>query len=321
VYIPSTLSIGTTTTSGAINILGGNINLVTNCNGTLPSTVSGLTITQNYGVGQNEIDFFYVNTSFQGDSGGFSFYQLTSSTVAHPLCIFKDNTKYFYSQGTEAMRLNSSGNLSVGLTGGSAKINVLQTSNGQCINIGDSGQLDSTFYGVSQITRAVNPGDNKYHLSFIRSGSKVAGIGFLNNSNTFFVGNPNTSDTTGNGMLLTADATSWGSQSDERKKNIHGNIENAIEKISQWRTIYFNYKNDNLNYKQRIGLIAQDVEKTVPEIVDSIGDEENTLQVRYVEVVPLLVAGIKEQQTLITTLQTQVTQLQSQVAALTPAKV
>jgi hypothetical protein len=112
-------------------------------------------------------------------------------------------------------------------------------------------------------------------------------------------------------MTLTASATSWGSQSDERVKNIHGNIENAIEKIGEWRTVYFNYKNDDTDYKQRVGLIAQDVKKTVPEIVDSIGDEQDTLQVRYTEVIPFLVKAIQEQQTIINDLKARIETLEA----------
>jgi hypothetical protein len=208
----------------------------------------------------------------------------------------------------ERMRIDSSGNLQVGSTTGPAKINTFQASNGQCINMGDGNAFDSSFYGVTQITRAPNPGDNRFHLGFVRNGNQIAGIGFLNNSNTLFVGN--SSATNANGMLLTVNATSWGSQSDERVKNIHGNIENAVEKIGEWRTVYFNYKIDEEGSKQRVGLIAQDVEKTAPEVVDSIGDEQDTLQVRYTEVIPFLVKAIQEQQTIINDLKARITALE-----------
>lgn len=48
---------------------------------------------------------------------------------------------------------------------------------------------DPTNYGRVQIARLANQGDNKFHLSFIRSGMKVAGLGFAQNSNTFGIWN------------------------------------------------------------------------------------------------------------------------------------
>ena len=44
---------------------------------------------------------------------------------------------------------------------------------------------DNSQYGLVQITRPADQPDNKYHLSFIRSGNKIFGMGYLDNSNTF----------------------------------------------------------------------------------------------------------------------------------------
>jgi hypothetical protein len=108
-----------------------------------------------------------------------------------------------------------------------------------------------------------------------------------------------------NGVYLSVGATSWTGNSDERLKNITGNIENAIDSLLTLRTIKHTWKSDNTN-KQHLALIAQDVEKVFPEIIDSLKlpskvgeeqtDETEYLGVRYTELIPVLVKAIQELQ-------------------------
>jgi hypothetical protein len=93
------------------------------------------------------------------------------------------------------------------------------------------------------------------------------------------------------GVYLTSGATSWTANSDIRLKNINSHIENAVEKLSTLQTINFCYKNDKTN-KQNLGLIAQEVEKIFPELIDK--DGEDMLGVRYTELVPVLIKAIQE---------------------------
>ncbi|WP_343668839.1 hypothetical protein [Chitinophaga sp.] len=49
---------------------------------------------------------------------------------------------------------------------------------------------DATPYGYGiQIVRPADQGDNRYHLSFVRAGNFIAGMGFLKASNTFAIQN------------------------------------------------------------------------------------------------------------------------------------
>jgi hypothetical protein len=93
------------------------------------------------------------------------------------------------------------------------------------------------------------------------------------------------------GVYLNNGTTSWTSTSDEKLKNITGNIENALESISKLRTVRFNWKYDEKKTSQ-VGLIAQDVQKVLPEIVSESAD--GTLGIRYTETIPLLVRAIQE---------------------------
>ncbi len=59
------------------------------------------------------------------------------------------------------------------------------------------------------------------------------------------------------------------------------------------RAINFSWKIDETK-KENLGLIAQDVEKVFPQVVDVIKD--GNLGVRYTELIPVLVKAIQEQQ-------------------------
>jgi hypothetical protein len=105
------------------------------------------------------------------------------------------------------------------------------------------------------------------------------------------------------GVVLSNGATSWASSSDERLKNINSNIENAIDKLSLLRTVNFSWKSDTTN-KELLGLIAQDIEQVLPQVVDrnklpadingEQTDETEYLNVRYTELIPVLVKAIQE---------------------------
>ena len=116
------------------------------------------------------------------------------------------------------------------------------------------------------------------------------------------------------GVSLAVNGTSWGSLSDERDKEIVEPITNAVNKVSTLRSVIGRYKIDDAD-KRRAFLIAQDVQAVLPEAVTELDDEQKTLILQYTEVIPLLVAAIKEQQSLITTLTTRITALEAKVGA------
>jgi hypothetical protein len=95
------------------------------------------------------------------------------------------------------------------------------------------------------------------------------------------------------GVELSGGATSWASISDLRLKNIIGKLENSLDSINSLSAIKYTLKTDLTN-KKRVGLIAQEVQKVLPECVEV--DEKGMLSVRYTELMPMLVAAIQEQQ-------------------------
>ena len=106
-------------------------------------------------------------------------------------------------------------------------------------------------------------------------------------------------DASGN-MIASGNVTAFGSVSDERLKENIEVIENPIEKVKKLKGVTFTYKK---NKKKGTGLIAQDLEKVLPEAVytsETIADKkegeesEEHLAIRYGNTVGLLVEAIKE---------------------------
>ena len=99
-------------------------------------------------------------------------------------------------------------------------------------------------------------------------------------------------DASGNG-LFTGDVTTNGNASDERLKENIVPLEQGLETVEQIETYKFNYKDrpqDTLP-----GVIAQEIEKLIPEVVYDIEMEDDTYKaVRYQQIVPVLINAIKD---------------------------
>lgn len=107
----------------------------------------------------------------------------------------------------------------------------------------------------------------------------------------------------GYGVYLNgATATSWSAASDENRKDIIEPISGAIAKVSSLRTVIGKYKTEAIGARHPF-LIAQDVQAVLPEAVGVMQDKDGEfLSVAYTDVIPLLTAAIKEQQTIIESL-------------------
>jgi hypothetical protein len=99
----------------------------------------------------------------------------------------------------------------------------------------------------------------------------------------------------GGGVYLNgASATSWSAVSDETRKIIIEPITDAANKVSTLRAVIGRLKTDDESVR-RPYLIAQDVRAVLPEAVSEAEDKEGAvLGLSYTEVIPLLVAAIKE---------------------------
>ena len=96
-------------------------------------------------------------------------------------------------------------------------------------------------------------------------------------------------------LICNGNITAFGSTSDIKLKENIKVIPDALDKVKQLKGVTFNYKKDG---KKSTGLIAQDLEKVLPEVVyessDIDNDEDKHLAIRYGNTVGLLVEAIKE---------------------------
>ena len=167
---------------------------------------------------------------------------------------------------TERMRLTPEGNLLVGATTASGSR--------QNFRIGGNASGSSITMGIS--------GTNKATIQ-VDSGSDLY---IENNASGRVYVVPTT-----NGVYLANGGVAWIANSDERLKENLLPITDAVNKVSTLRAVTGNYISD-ADKKSRAFLIAQDVQAVLPEAVD-VSDLEK-LGVSYTDVIPLLVAAIKE---------------------------
>ena len=164
--------------------------------------------------------------------------------------------------GTERMRIDSIGNLLVGTT---APFNFSAAGGGTFQTGSSDGQL------------------------FLRNSGASANFGFYlgaNSSNQMRIYNQS-----GSGVLLTNGSTSWSSTSDERLKTDLAPIQDSLQKVSALRAVTGRFKTDEEGVSRSF-LIAQDFESVFPQALDA--SDEDALSLKYTEVIPLLVASIKE---------------------------
>ena len=149
--------------------------------------------------------------------------------------------------------------------------------------------------------------------------------------------------TTAAGVQLNVGATSWTTFSDETLKNNIEDISGAISKIMDISGVTYTISGDLIRYKdasfndpidpsnnpkqhsndmdygprRRVGLIAQHVQKVLPEAVykysmsDNSGNNTDYLGISYTEIIPLLIEGIKEQQKKIDNLESRLAALEN----------
>jgi hypothetical protein len=238
-----------------------------------------------------------VNSSSSGDSAySFAVNNVKLGRVSYDYL----NNMMFQTNNAERMRINSSGNVLVNTTSAYGVITSYET----------------TFNAVTSSWAT-----NGASLSTVGSfgGGLVmidgaAGYAFYcadSGKDLYIKGNTVGIALTG-GVYLNNYATSWSSASDESVKDIIEPIDNAIEKVTSLRTVIGKYKDEEEGIRHPF-LIAQDVEKVLPEAISVMnkGEDNECLGLSYTDTIPLLVAAIKEQQDIIKALETRIQVLEN----------
>jgi hypothetical protein len=215
----------------------------------------------------------YIRVNRTGNEPGILLTYSNSGTNRGNIAVTSGGAMYFTSGGnTERMRIDSSGNVGIG-TSPNAKLEV----NGQIRSSGTTAQA-IYIYGAASTTPYITI--NQFGVR-----SWDIGAGYYS-SGTFSIQSGQV-----NGVYLGATATSWASASDERLKDIIEPIDNALTKVDGLRSVIGKYKTDEEGVRRSF-LIAQDIQTQFPEALES--SDPDKLGVQYTDVIPLLVASIKE---------------------------
>ena len=178
--------------------------------------------------------------------------------------------------------LTSMGNVSLGSLANAVTVN---------------GNLNATAGRVSSLNLTVNNLATVNSLA-VNTTADISGVLTTNSSTRFGIPAGNSpctinGDTTINGYLnVKYDVTAYSTSDIKLKKNIKC-IDSALDKVNKLRGINFEWnENSKVFTGKDIGLIAQEVENILPEIV--VTRDTGYKAVRYDKVIPLLVEAIKE---------------------------
>jgi hypothetical protein len=170
-------------------------------------------------------------------------------------------------------------------------------------NAGYKGVRFYTDYDMSSLVMSVNNDDYVSGGVYVHSDLRAPIMYDANNTGYYVDPNAGTSINVAGAIVAGGNITAY---SDLRLKTDIQPITDAITKVKQIRGVTYNRKDLN-STKRQAGVIAQEVVKVLPEVVD--GHENSNYTVAYGNMVALLIEAIKEQQQQIDELKNLVKQL------------
>jgi hypothetical protein len=203
---------------------------------------------------------------------------------------------YFQSSGSTKMTINSSGNVGIGTTTPSAttKLHIRNTTSNSYATLRLEGsnrggilQMYQGAYPVSSI-QTDQSGNTYFSTSGVFGSTTLSAKMAILTAGNVGIGTASPSyklDVAGT-IRATGDIIAY---SDERVKENIKTIDNSLEKVSKLRGVEFNKIGDDV---KSIGVIAQEVEKVVPEVVQE--DDKGMKSVAYGNISGLLIEAIKE---------------------------
>ncbi len=104
--------------------------------------------------------------------------------------------------------------------------------------------------------------------------------------------------------------------SDRRLKENFSSIDSVLTKIMKIKGLSYNMINDTLKTRE-YGVIAQDVQAVFPEMVTTVDPENGYLGVAYIQLIPVLLEGMKEQQAIIESQKAEIESLKAEASSAT----
>jgi hypothetical protein len=205
-----------------------------------------------------------------------------------------DSVIQFKVDNSEKMRINSSGNVGIGTTSYTEKLQVKGA-------IGFEASNSTNRWGVYTYT------DNTFRLNYNGAGADE----FLISSSGIIQSSPTYAQTTSNSanMVVRSSGDFERSTSSRRYKNTITDATKGLEELKALRPV--NYKGNNDGETVFYGLIAEEVHDAgFTEFVE-YNNENEPDALRYPHMVALCIKAIQEQQTLIETLQAKVEALEN----------
>jgi len=209
---------------------------------------------------------------------------------------FNDNIKALF---------GTAGDLEIFHSGSASLINDAGGGNLK-LQLAGSDKLEVTGFGLDATGKLVVSGDVSAN-AFIGDGSQLTNAGSTvavdggadRDLSVVFTGITSGTMTTANvSSVFTfnpssgeVDATDFNSTSDENLKENVQTLNNSLERVLQLRGVSFDWKE---NGEPSVGMIAQEVEQVIPEVVST--REDGYKSIGYGKLIGLLVEAIKEQQ-------------------------
>jgi len=162
----------------------------------------------------------------------------------------------------ERMRIDGSGKVGIGIT--------------PAVSLDVNGYSDTPGVGSVRLRNSYNSGGTKFW--------QIGPDG--NGSGNFLVYNDASV-----GAYLLYGQTAWTASSDRRIKKEIEPIKDALNKTMQLNGVTYLYNTDKKTDTHKAGVIAQDVQKVLPEAVT---ENNGILGVKYTELIPLTIEAIKE---------------------------
>ena len=170
----------------------------------------------------------------------------------------------------------------------------------------------SAWVNADPTTAGVTPGGSDTHIQFNDS-SALGGSADLTWDGTVLAIGAATAPGEGNSLLevsgdivAVGDVFANGTTSDMNLKENIGRISNPLQKIKRLNGFTFDWNedyglHDRFKGEKQVGVSAQDVEEVMPELV--VNRPNGSKAVKYDQMIPLLIEGMKEQQKQIASLE------------------